>query len=114
MAVYSLGVEIPANTTVPTQIKKFKGAKGVVTKIYVDVSAGVGYMAGFYIDYAGIRIPTPIDQEMQYFSGDDSEYFMIPNIPVGEGDVGIYGINYTNVPQRFWLVIEVQEEGYGV
>jgi len=113
MAIYSLGIEIPANTTAPQLIKKFKGAKGVVTKIYVDVSAGVGYMAGFYVDYAGVRFPSPISDDAQYFSGDNSEYFVNPNVAVGEGDVAIYGVNYTNVPQRFWLTMEVQED-YGV
>jgi len=113
MAIYSLGIEIPANTTAPRLIKKFKGAKGVVTKIYVDVSAGVGYMAGFYVDYAGVRFPSPISDDAQYFSGDNSEYFVNPNVAVGEGDVAIYGVNYTNVPQRFWLTMEVQED-YGV
>jgi hypothetical protein len=113
MAVYSLGIEIPPNTTVPTLIEKFKGVGGVVTKIYVDVSAGVGYMAGFFIDYAGIRIPTPISDDMQYFSGDDSEYSVSPNVAVNEGDVGIYGVNNDSVPHRFWLIIEVQE-GHGV
>jgi hypothetical protein len=113
MAVYSLGVEIPPNTTAPTLIRKWKGAAGVVTKVYVDVSAGVGYMAGFYVDYAGIRIPSPIDQDAQYFSGDDSEYSVSPNVAVNEGDVSIYGVNHDNVPHRFWLIIEVQE-GYGV
>jgi hypothetical protein len=114
MAVYSLGIEIPANTTAPQLIKKFKGVSGVVTKIFVDVSAGVGYMAGFYIDYAGVRFPSPISDDAQYFSGDDSEYWVQPNTVVGEGDVAIYGVNHTNVPQRFWLTMEVQEKGYGV
>jgi len=114
MAVYSLGVEIPPNTTAPTLIRKWKGAAGVVTKVYVDVSAGVGYMAGFFIDYAGVRIPSPIDHDTQYFSGDDSEYSVSPNLVVKEGDVAIYGVNHDNVPHRFWLIIEVQEGGYGV
>ena len=114
MAVYSLGVEIPPNTTVPALIKKFKGVKGVVTKVYVDVSAGVGYMSGFYLDYAGVRIPTPVSDDMQYFSGDDSEYWVQPNITVGEGDVAIYGVNNDSVPHRYWLIIEVQERGHGV
>jgi len=114
MAVYSLGIEIPPNTTTPTLIRKWKGAAGVVTKIFVDVSAGVGYMAGFYIDYAGVRFPSPISDDAQYFSGDDSEYWVQPNVAVNEGDVAIYGVNYTNVPQRFWLTMEVQERGYGV
>jgi len=113
MAVYSLGIEIPPNTPQPTLIKKFKGAAGIVTKVYVDVSAGVGYMSGFYIDYAGVRIPSPIDQDTQYFSGDDSEYSVSPNLSVKEGDVSIYGVNHDSVPHRFWLIIEVQE-GYGV
>jgi len=113
MAVYSLGIEVPANTTTPTLLKKFKGAAGVVTKVYVDVSAGVGYMSGFFIDYAGVRIPSPIDQDVQYFTGDDSEYWVQPNLPVDEGDVSIYGVNYDSVPHRFWLIIEVQEN-YGV
>jgi len=113
MAVYSLGIEIPPNTTAPRLIKKFKGVAGVVTKVYVDVSAGVGYMAGFFIDYAGVRIPTPISDDAQYFSGDDSEYSVSPNLPVGEGDVVIYGVNNDSVNHRFWLIIEVQER-YGV
>ena len=111
MAIYSLGVEIPPNTPQPTLIKKFKGAAGIVTKVYVDVSAGVGYMAGFFVDYSGVRIPTPISDDAQYFSGDDSEYGVSPNLIVGEGDVGIYGVNYDSVPHRFWLIIEVQEYG---
>ena len=114
MAVYSLGVEIPPNTTAPTLIRKFKGVAGVVTKVYVDVAAGAGYMSGFFIDYAGIRIPTPIDQDAQYLSGDDSEYSVSPNVAVKEGDVAIYGVNNDSVPHRFWLIIEVQEGGYGV
>jgi hypothetical protein len=114
MAIYSLGIEVPANTTAPVLLKKWKGVGGVVTKIYVDVSAGVGYMAGFFIDYAGVRFPSPIDQDVQYFSGDDSEYWVQPFTYVGEGDVAIYGMNFDNVPHRFWLIIEVQEEGYGV
>jgi hypothetical protein len=113
MAVYSLGIEIPPNTTAPQLVKKFKGAAGVVTKVYVDVSAGVGYMAGFYIDYAGVRMPTPISDDAQYFSGDDSEYSVSPNLRVSEGDVAIYGVNHDSVPHRFWLIIEVQED-YGV
>ena len=114
MAVYSLGIEIPANTTAPQLIKKFKGVAGVVTKVYVDVSAGVGYMAGFYIDINGVRIPSPIDQDTQYFSGDDSEYSVSPYVAVSEGDVAIYGVNYDSVPHRFWLIIEIQEGGHGV
>ena len=114
MAIYSLGVEVPANTTAPTQIKKWKGVGGVVTKVYVDVSAGVGYMAGFFIDYNGVRIPSPIDQDVQYFSGDDSEYSVSPNVAVNEGDVAIYGVNYDSVSHRFWLIIEVQEKDYGI
>jgi len=114
MAVYSLGIEIPPNTTTPTLIRKFKGASGVVTKVYVDVSAGVGYMAGFYIDYTGVRIPSPINQDTQYFSGDDSEYSVSPYAAVNEGDVAVYGVNYDSAPHRFWLIIEVQEGGYGV
>ena len=114
MAIYSLGIEVPANTTAPVLLKKWKGVRGVVTKMYVDISAGVGYMAGFYIDYAGVRIPSPIDQDAQYFSGDDSEYFVNPFAVVDEGDVSIYGVNYDSVPHRFWVIIEVLEEGYGV
>jgi hypothetical protein len=113
MAIYSLGIEIPPNTTVPTLIRKWKGVAGVVTKVYVDVAAGVGYMSGFFIDYAGIRIPTPVSNDMQYFSGDDSEYSVSPDVAVKEGDVAIYGVNYDSVPHRFWLIMEVQE-GYGV
>jgi hypothetical protein len=113
MAIYSLGIEIPPNTTTPTLIKKFKGAAGIVTKVYVDVSAGVGYMAGFFIDYAGVRIPSPVGQDAQYFSGDDSEYSVSPSLKVSEGDVSVYGVNYDSVPHRFWLIIEVQER-YGV
>jgi len=114
MAIYSLGIEIPPNTPQPMLIRKWKGAAGVVTKVYVDVAAGAGYMSGFYIDYAGVRIPSPIDQDTQYFSGDDSEYWVQPNVIVGEGDVAIYGVNNDSVPHRFWLIIEVQEGGYGV
>jgi len=113
MAVYSLGIEIPPNT-VPQLIKKFKGVGGVVTKVYVDVPAGVGYMAGFFIDYAGVRIPSSIDQDVQYLSGDGSKYSISPNLIVGEGDVAIYGVNYDSVPHRFWIIIEVQEGGHGV
>jgi hypothetical protein len=71
-------------------------------------------MAGFYIDYAGISFPSSIDQDTQYFSGDDSEYWVQPNTVVDEGDVAIYGVNFDSVPHRFWLIIEVQERGYGV
>jgi hypothetical protein len=113
MAIYSLGVEIPPNTPQPTLIRKWKGAAGVVTKVYVDVPAGVGYAAGFFIDYAGVRIPSSIDQDIQYLSGDGSKYSISPNVAVNEGDVAIYGVNYDSVPHRFWLIIEVQE-GYGV
>lgn len=113
MAIYSLGIEVPANTTAPVLIKKWKGVGGVVKTVYVDVSAGVGYMAGFFVDYAGIRLPSAIDQDQQYFSGDDSEYQLNVHIPVSEGDVSIYGVNYDSVPHRFWLVMYV-EEGYGV
>jgi hypothetical protein len=114
MAVYSLGVEIPPNTTVPTLIKRFKGVRGIVTRVYVDVAAGVGYMSGFFIDYAGVRIPTSVSDNMQYFSGDDSEYSVSPNAAVNEGDVAIYGVNNDSVSHRFWLIIEVQERGHGV
>jgi len=113
MAVYSLGIEIPPNTTAPQLIKKFKGVAGVVTKVHIDVAAGTGYMSGFFIDYAGVRIPSPVDDNMQYFSGDNSKYSVSPMAVVKEGDVAIYGVNNDSVPHRFWLIIEVQE-GYGV
>jgi len=114
MPVYSFGIEIPAGTTAPALVKKFKGERGVVTKVYVDVSAGVGYMAGFFIDYSGVRIPTPAGEDVEYFSGDDSEYSVSPMLAVNEGDVCIYGVNHDTVPHRFWVIIEVQPEGYGV
>ena len=113
MAVYSLGIEIPP-TTAPTLVRKFKGVGGVMTKIYIDVEMGVGYTSGFFIDYAGVRIPTPVSDDMQYFSGDNSKYSVSPNVAVNEGDVAIYGVNNDSVPHRFWLIIEVQEGRHGV
>lgn len=111
-------ISVPAGVTEDTLLAEVPIPRGRIEDIHVDIPAGIQFLAGFRVENNRRQIipilsfgddtePAWIDR---YITGDSSEIKMKIDIPIEEGTLEIYGINFGDVEARFILILGFRME----
>ncbi len=99
--------------TPDTKIKTSQVITGKITKILIDIPSGWAYNAGIRFKF-GSSGSLPIesgDATEEYFTGDDTDIDLNPNLPIKQSRLEIFGINNDAVNDHTCIVtVEVEED----
>ena len=98
----------------PDTLKKTSNVlNGKVTKILIDIPSGWAYNAGIRFKFGRsgtLPIESGGDTE-QYFTGDDTDINLNPNLKVKQSKLEIFGLNNDAVNDHTCIItIEVEED----
>lgn len=92
---YVFVITIPKNTTDTALIKRGSALSGILRKVLIDIPTGWQYAAGVQLRFGSNKIlPTQnVDNTEKYYTGDNTDLDVHPDLELKEDIVEIYGEN---------------------
>lgn len=90
-----------------------KTLSGTLKKLFIDIPVGVAYSAGVRLEITGTKteiLPKKETDSEEYFTGDDTDLKLSPNLEIKEGTIKIFGANSDAVnPHKIVMTLEIEE-----
>lgn len=107
---YVFVVTVLKNTTTETRFKISNALTGKITKLIIDIPNGWNYTTGVRITVGKKKsLPATSNDTENYFTGNDTDLFLNPDMDLKEEKLEIFGVNFDGINDHTCVVtVEVE------